>query len=232
MPRKPRNHKWNPLEYTWSLHEYWNCPDGEEAGRLTPKTIDANTVINMRMIARVGDTYASESALDLKDLMAEAAQEIPVHLRMEQMSLHQDRFHDWMRRRFPSPPRSPESDIPRPRGSHLKWNGMALLVTLRPGLSPQVRSFGPATQEVGFANTTTLGLSPSFYGVAPDSRQSRFGILAATLLSTGYELNESPFWDYPLSCKANFCGFPSLQRGFCLATFTISEIFVGDLSEI
>jgi len=40
---------------------------------------------------------------------------------------------------------------------------MALLVTLRPGLSPHVRSSPPATQEVGFANTTTLGPSPSFY---------------------------------------------------------------------
>ena len=39
---------------------------------------------------------------------------------------------------------------------------MALLVTLRPGLSPHVRSSPPATQEVGFANTT-LGPSPSFY---------------------------------------------------------------------
>ncbi|KAL2337218.1 hypothetical protein Fmac_011664 [Flemingia macrophylla] len=40
---------------------------------------------------------------------------------------------------------------------------MAFLVTLRPGLSPHVRSSPPATQEVGFANTTTLGSSPSFY---------------------------------------------------------------------
>ncbi|KAF1856590.1 hypothetical protein Lal_00038456 [Lupinus albus] len=39
---------------------------------------------------------------------------------------------------------------------------MALLVTLRPGLSPHVCSSPPATQEVGFANTT-LGPSPSFY---------------------------------------------------------------------
>ena len=44
----------------------------------------------------------------------------------------------------------------------LALNGMALLVTLRPGLSPHVRSSPPATQEVGFANTT-LGPSPSFY---------------------------------------------------------------------
>ncbi|CAJ1947948.1 unnamed protein product [Sphenostylis stenocarpa] len=47
--------------------------------------------------------------------------------------------------------------------SRPKWNGMALLVTLRPGLSPHIRSSPPATQEVGFANTTTLGSSPSFY---------------------------------------------------------------------
>ncbi len=33
-------------------------------------------------------------------------------------------------------------------------------------------------------------------------------------------------------CKASFCSFPSLQRGFRLATFTISEILIGDLSEI
>ncbi|CAL0332834.1 unnamed protein product [Lupinus luteus] len=39
---------------------------------------------------------------------------------------------------------------------------MALLVMLRPDLSPHVRSSLPATQEVGFANTT-LGPSPSFY---------------------------------------------------------------------
>jgi hypothetical protein len=42
----------------------------------------------------------------------------------------------------------------------MEW--LALLVTLRPGLSPHVRSSPPATQEVGFANTT-LGPSPSFY---------------------------------------------------------------------
>lgn len=39
---------------------------------------------------------------------------------------------------------------------------MALLITLRPDPSPHVRSSPPATQEVGFANTT-LGPSPSFY---------------------------------------------------------------------
>ncbi|KAK4837018.1 hypothetical protein QYF36_002176 [Acer negundo] len=39
---------------------------------------------------------------------------------------------------------------------------MTLLVTLRPDPSPHVRSSPPATQEVGFANTT-LGPSPSFY---------------------------------------------------------------------
>ncbi|KAG2394644.1 uncharacterized protein HKW66_Vig0079810 [Vigna angularis] len=45
----------------------------------------------------------------------------------------------------------------------LALNGMAHLVTLRPSLSPHVRSSLPATQEVGFANTITLGSSPSFY---------------------------------------------------------------------
>ncbi|KAL2322020.1 hypothetical protein Fmac_026399 [Flemingia macrophylla] len=55
------------------LAKYWNCPDGEEARRLKPKTIDASTLINMRMILGVGDTYASAPALDLEDLMAEAA---------------------------------------------------------------------------------------------------------------------------------------------------------------
>ncbi|GMH15909.1 hypothetical protein Nepgr_017750 [Nepenthes gracilis] len=39
---------------------------------------------------------------------------------------------------------------------------MALVVMLRFDPSPHVRLSPPATQEVGFANTT-LGLSPSFY---------------------------------------------------------------------
>ncbi|KAK8538880.1 hypothetical protein V6N13_009230 [Hibiscus sabdariffa] len=45
---------------------------------------------------------------------------------------------------------------------------MALLITLRPDPSPHIRSSPPATQEVGFANTT-LGPSPSFYA-DPDPR--------------------------------------------------------------
>lgn len=50
----------------------------------------------------------------------------------------------------------------RARPFCLALNGMTILVTLHPDPSPHVRSSPPATQEVGFANTT-LGPSPSFY---------------------------------------------------------------------
>ncbi|KAL2344450.1 hypothetical protein Fmac_005735 [Flemingia macrophylla] len=51
------------------LAEYRGCPDGQDAGALTPNPIGPSTLINMRMIIRMEDSYTKNVGATKEELL-------------------------------------------------------------------------------------------------------------------------------------------------------------------
>ncbi|KAL2318764.1 hypothetical protein Fmac_032640 [Flemingia macrophylla] len=110
------------------LAELWGCPDGIEADALAPKPIDPTTLVNMKMIMRVGDRYVKNLGATVEEMMNDLEFQVPLAGFQQQQApavdwqqqlrdiqtynevQFQDAIFAWMQARFPSPSQDPPAD--------------------------------------------------------------------------------------------------------------------------